>query len=113
MNLEKKFIQVFKNFVEKALLPQIKKFDGSLIQWNKFSTLLSADNFNFSELQLYVDTLPPQGSYTSQKSNGIKKQLESQGMDFGTFNPSKTFGGERNKLNIFQVSEENAQNQQR
>ena len=34
-------------------------------------------------------------------------------MDFGTFNPSKTFGGERNKLNIFQVSEENAQNQQR
>ena len=34
-------------------------------------------------------------------------------MDFGTFNPSKTFGGERNKLNIFQVPEETGQGQQR
>ena len=28
---DKRLIQIFKIFVEKALLPQIKKFDGSLV----------------------------------------------------------------------------------
>lgn len=64
MNLEKKFIQVFKTFVEKALLPQIKKFEGSLADWNKFASLISADNLNFSELQLYVESLPSPAGYT-------------------------------------------------
>lgn len=27
---EKKLVQIFKTFAEKALIPQIKKFDGSL-----------------------------------------------------------------------------------
>lgn len=64
MSIDKKFILIFKNFVEKALLPQIRKFDGSLSEWNKFSTLISADNVNFSELQLYVDALPSLSGHT-------------------------------------------------
>lgn len=58
MNIEKKLVQLFRLFVEKALLPQIKKTNNSVPEWAKFSTLLSADNINVSELQLYVDSLP-------------------------------------------------------
>lgn len=50
MNIERKLIQLFRTFVDKALTPQIKKADGSLAEWNKFSALLSADTLNYSEL---------------------------------------------------------------
>ena len=48
MDIDKKFIQIFKTFVEKALVPQIRKFEGSLSEWSKFCSLISTDNLNLS-----------------------------------------------------------------
>lgn len=48
---EKRLIQIFISFVEKALVPQIKKFNGSITEWNKFSTMLT--NETVTELELY------------------------------------------------------------
>ena len=74
MNVEKKLIQLFRTFVDKALIPQIKKADGSLTDWNKFSALISSENINYSELQLYVDTLPSAGGQSLEKPNPYKKR---------------------------------------
>ena len=63
------------SFVEKALIPQIKKFEGSLQEWNKFYSLISVNHINYSELQLFVDTLPSQiKSVTPEKQISIKKK---------------------------------------
>ena len=48
MNMEKKLIHLFRTFVEKALVPQIQKAEGSLGEWYKFSTLLSNQNIDYS-----------------------------------------------------------------
>ena len=48
MNIEKKLINLFRTFVDKALAPQIKKFDGSLVEWNKFVSLITVDSINYS-----------------------------------------------------------------
>lgn len=47
MNAERKLIQIFKSFVEKSLVPQIRKIDGQLFEWNKFSTMLSSEAINY------------------------------------------------------------------
>ena len=60
MTFEKKLIHIFKTFVEKSLIPQIKRFDGSINEWNQFSSLLSLDTLNYTELQMFVDALPSQ-----------------------------------------------------
>ena len=57
MSNEKKLISLFKNFVERALLPQLKKVDGSQSEWSKFSSMISTESINYNELQLYVDSL--------------------------------------------------------
>ena len=74
MNMEKKLVQLFRTFVEKALVPQIRKAEGSLGEWHKFSALLSTENINFSELQLYVDTLNPNYTPSVDKQNQMKKR---------------------------------------
>jgi hypothetical protein len=38
---ERKLIQLFKLFVEKAFAPQLRKLGGDLTEWNKFSNMLS------------------------------------------------------------------------
>mgnify|MGYP003499931834 CR=1 FL=1 len=55
---EKKLISIFKAFVDKAMAPQIRKSEGSLIEWHKFCTFLQGDNPNYDELQSYVNSLP-------------------------------------------------------
>lgn len=64
MNLtERKIIGIFKTFIEKVFVPQLSKMDPSSQQeWNKFSSMISPDQFNIGEVQLYVDTLPGVGS---------------------------------------------------
>lgn len=44
---EKKLISIFKNFVDKAMVPQIRKSEGSLAEWHKFCTFLQGDNTNY------------------------------------------------------------------
>lgn len=41
MNNELKIIGIFRTFIEKALLPQIKRNDGNLQDWNRFNALLN------------------------------------------------------------------------
>lgn len=55
--------------MEKALLPQIRKIDGNLQDWNRFNALLSNEIININELQMYVDTLP-----APQNNNYIEKK---------------------------------------
>jgi len=38
---EKKLIAAFRNYVEKVFLPTYKKTDPQVLEWNKFSRLLS------------------------------------------------------------------------
>ena len=72
--MEKKLIQLFRVFVEKALIPQIKKFDGSVVEWSKFSNLISCESVNYNELQIYVDSLPSSiASYDKQSAQNKKK----------------------------------------
>lgn len=46
--------------MEKAFIPQIRKFDGNLQDWGRFNALLNNEIINYNELQMYVDTLPVQ-----------------------------------------------------
>ncbi len=48
MNLtERKIIGIFKTFIEKVFVPQLSKMDPSSQQeWNKFSSMISPDQFN-------------------------------------------------------------------
>ena len=101
---EKKLINIFKIFIDKALVPQIKKFEGSLAQWSKFSSLLLADTLNYVELQYFVDTLPVWGSTNNDKLQVLPKKLDSDNAEVA-FNPSKTFGGERNKI-IYNITDD-------
>lgn len=75
-DIEKKLIQIFKAFVEKALIPQIKKFEGSLNEWNRFSALLFSDNINYIDLQSYVDSLSMWDSRASDKLLTFNKRTE-------------------------------------
>jgi len=45
---EKRIIAIFKSFIEKALVPQIKKMEGSLFEWNKFNTMTSSEAINYN-----------------------------------------------------------------
>jgi hypothetical protein len=58
MHFEKKLVYIFKSFIEKALIPQVRRNDGTLSEWNKFCTILAHETLNYNQLQLYVDTLP-------------------------------------------------------
>lgn len=75
--MEKKLIQLFRVFVEKALIPQVKKFDGSVVEWSKFSNMISCESVNYNELQIYVDSLPSSipsvSSYDKQSIQNKKK----------------------------------------
>lgn len=48
MNIgERRIISIFKAFIEKVFVPQLSKMDGNCQQeWNKFSSLITADQFN-------------------------------------------------------------------
>jgi hypothetical protein len=55
---EKRLIQLFKGFVERALLPQIRKANGSVIEWERFSGMISQESINYGEVQAYVESFP-------------------------------------------------------
>lgn len=59
MNLtQRKIISIFKSFIEKVFVPQISKMDLSCQQeWNKFSNMISLDQFNLGQVQNYVDSI--------------------------------------------------------
>lgn len=71
---EKRLIHIFKIFVEKAFVPQIKKFEGNLGEWNKFSSMLLTDNLNYAELQVFVDSL--QGIPNGDKQQPFNRRNE-------------------------------------
>ena len=104
MNIsEKKLLNIFRTFIEKVFVPQLPKMEPSCQkEWTKFSSMFSSDQFNYGEMQLYVDTLP---SLTSSASLQTQEKLRNKSPFFaktrkdspanepGGFNPSKTFGG--------------------
>lgn len=107
MNLtERKIIGIFKSFIEKVFVPQLSKMDlSSQQEWNKFSTMISPDQFNIGQVQIYVDGLTGFGSnfnrpntdINENRQNFFLKSKKQPSMQFNTntFNPSKTFGGEK------------------
>lgn len=107
---QKKIINIFKTFIERVFVPQLSKMDASSQQeWNKFSNMISGDQPNISEIQLYVETLPGSqpifNKFNFQPSidnkppflSKIKRELPQQNTS-GGFNPSKTFGGEKARM---------------
>lgn len=65
-----------------------------------------ADNLNYGDLQSFVDSLPPTALTYIDKNPQFSRKNQSELSEPVAFNPSKTFGGERNKLAIFNVAEE-------
>ena len=55
--LDRKLIGAFKSFVEKAILPTIKKTDPCILEWNKFSHYLTNDANNVDDVCSYVDSI--------------------------------------------------------
>lgn len=96
---EKKLILIFKSFVDKALVPQLKR-DGNLDDWNKFAALLQADTLNYNDLQHFVNTLPA----LEDRDPLARKRSEGTAGD-RPFNPNQTVGGERSKLNMLNIGE--------
>jgi len=47
MNVERRLIQLFKSFVERVFLPQLKSTDRPALEWNKFGSMLSQENINY------------------------------------------------------------------
>lgn len=73
---ERRCLQIFKAFVEKAFIPQIKQVNGSLAEWNIFESLISAPNPNLNEIQYFVDTLSCGVNQKNDKVALSKKQQE-------------------------------------
>jgi hypothetical protein len=55
--MDKKVIAVFRSFVEKVFLPNIKKTDPAFLEWNKFNQLLAIETNSYDEVAQYVDSL--------------------------------------------------------
>ena len=117
MNIsDRRLINLFKTFVEKVFVPHFNKLEiGVQQEWTKFSNMVSVDQINLGELQVYVDTLPSFGSFNNSsferrnKSPGFGRSKkdpsnEQIGSFQGGFNPNKTFGGARTKGPLFPMS---------
>ena len=103
---QKKLVHIFKTFVEKSIVPQLRKLEGSLTDWNKFCTLLLSDSINYIDLQMFVDSLPIWGASNAQNLLSLNRKTSGENNDGNVFNPSRTFGGEKNKFNIMNIGEE-------
>ena len=98
---ERKVIAIFKTFIEKVFVPQLPKMElPCQKEWAKFSSMLSADQFNYGEMQLYVDTLPTTNADKPRNESPFfiksKKEISVPSEQAGF--ASKTFGGERARL---------------
>lgn len=71
---DKRLVNIFRLFVEKSLLPQLRKFECSLAEWFSFSSLLTMDNINIAELQLFVDALPAWSSNKNDKPTNFHRK---------------------------------------
>lgn len=71
---QKKLVNIFKTFVQKNIVPQLRKLEGSLTQWNKFSALLLSDSINYMDMQLFVDSLPVWGTNNSDNMLFLNKK---------------------------------------
>jgi hypothetical protein len=91
--LDKRWLQIFRTFIEKALIPQIIRANGSLAEWQIFDSLVNSPSINLNEVQLFVDNLP-----TPLPLRRDKPKTQTDSSSTNDFNPSKTFGGERGKM---------------
>lgn len=98
---EKKLVSIFKQFVEKAIVPVIKGNDSAVSEWQYFSSLLGQENLDYSKLQIYVDVLSNSKSYNDDigkkeedrnKYTNFFKRREDEPENAYSFQPSKTFG---------------------
>lgn len=113
---DKRIISVFKTFVEKVFLPNLKKTDPAISEWNKFTQLLNNDN-SFDEVAQYVDSIgiqnnpPPFAPLEKREIPLFKKRTDTDSMgsnnDVGGFNPSKTFGGKVNRMMFMGDTDDN------
>lgn len=114
MNNEKKLVLIVRQFVEKAIVPAIKTNDMAMAEWHYFSSLLAQETLDLGKLQIYVDALSSSKAYNDDftlkkeedksKHTGPfakKKEDSTDGIQTYTFNPSRTFGGERNRPALY------------
>ena len=93
-------------------MPEIRRNDSLSASCQYFSTILSQDPTDLAGLQAIVDTFP--SNKISQQAEPIKpppvftkrKEEPINSYEYGAdstngFNPSKTFGGERSRFNLY------------
>ena len=120
---ERKLISIFKQFVDKALVPVVRGNDSAMSEWQYFSSILNADTLDLSKLQIYVDVLSSSKSYTddfSVKKGDDRNKAPNVGFykkkeetyenapepPIYSFNPSRTFGGERSRPAMFPLKQQ-------
>ena len=65
---DKKLVNAFKNFVEKVFLPNLKRTDPQMQEWNKFNKIISNEFINYEELGNYVDSI----NISSENTNSFQ-----------------------------------------
>lgn len=82
MNNEKRIIAIFKQFIQKIFIPQIRKVEGNLQDWYQFSSIISLEYPNWPEIQNFVERLPDQSLITTfqkkRSDTSGKKKDENQ-----------------------------------
>ena len=90
-------------------LPTVKRTDPQALEWHKFSRLLSAETISLDDISQHVDSInastssmPNFASLEKKDLPFVRKKLgEDPGLsnnESSSFNPSKTFGGERARM---------------
>lgn len=119
---EKRLVGLFRQFMDKCVVPTIKNYGAVMNDWQGFNTILSQDPVDYMRLQSFLEgksnTVKMFPSYPLKKDDD--KQKTNSGFlrkkeDFATpespipdppgayttFSSNKTFGGDRARMNMF------------
>lgn len=114
-NNEKKLINIFKEFLERGVLPEIKYNNSLAASCQYFTTILLQEPLDTNGLQAIVDTFPAnRGSQPEPQKLAptfVKKKEDGNSYDYSQetsngFNPNRTFGGERSRYTMFQTKKQ-------
>lgn len=112
---EKKLVGLFKQFMEKCIVPTIRNFGSVMTDWHGFSGLLTQEPLDYAKLQGFLDVktsgvrMFPATNYPKKDDKDLKttggflkkKEEVPPSIDSPiieapatyTFNSNKTFGG--------------------
>lgn len=120
---ERKLVGLFKQFMEKCIVPTIRNFGTVMTDWQSFSGLLTQEPLDYLKLQSFLDVktsgvrmfpatnFPKKDDKDLKTTGGFLKKKEDipttvesplpEPPGTYSFNSNKTFGGEKARLNMY------------